>query len=104
MTKTPRHDMMIGEDTARHGQKGMKMITAKEYNNVCVRPDMENGESVTVGKLIEILSHLNPDCEILIGTGINDCEDSITRIIYSRDQRKPGAVLFATDPNEPEDE
>lgn len=80
------------------------MITTTAYSNVCIRPDMENGETVTVGKLMEILAHLNPDCEILIGTGLNDCEDSITRIIYSPDQRKPGAVLFATDPHEPEDE
>ena len=78
------------------------MITTTEYNHICIRPDMENGETVTVGKLMAILATLNPDDEILIGTGLNNCEDSITRIIYRPDQRKPGAVLFATEPNEPE--
>lgn len=78
------------------------MITTIEYNHACVRPDMENGETVTVGKLMAILANLNPESEILIGTGLNDCDDSITRIIYSPNQRKPGCVLFATEPEEPE--
>ena len=57
-------------------------------------------DPVTVRDLMEILAECNPDAEIIIGRGMDDCEDGIGRIIYEPHSKKPGCVLFATEPTE----
>lgn len=77
------------------------MKLSVEYNCQCARPD---GEILTVRELIEILSQCNPDDIVVIGTGMNDCEENIMRVFYESNRRKPGAVAFFTEPEEPQDQ
>jgi len=77
------------------------MRLSVEYNHHCARPD--DGEILTVRELIEILKECNPDSIIVIGTGMNDCEESIQRVFYNPNEKKPGAVGLFTEPEEPED-
>lgn len=66
-----------------------------EYNKPTYRPD-ENSV-LTVRELMEILSHCPPNAEILVGTGLDNCEEYVERIVVSASN-----VLFATESNEPE--
>lgn len=71
------------------------MKTSIEFNHKTIRPD---GNSVfTVRDLIKILSHCPPNAEILVGTGLDNCEEYVERVIVSASN-----ILFATEPNEPE--
>lgn len=72
-----------------------------EHNYHCVRPD--DDEILTVRELIETLQECNPDDYIIVGTGLNDCEESIRRVIYVPNRKKPGTVGFFTEDEEPED-
>lgn len=67
--------------------------------NSCAYPAGFCG-TVTARELMEILAECNPDDEIIIGRGLDDCEDSLQRIIYEPHSMKPGRVLFATEPTE----
>lgn len=72
------------------------MKTSVEFNHHTIRPD-ENSV-FTVRDLMEILSRCPPNAEILVGTGLNNCEEYVERVIVSVSN-----VLLATEPNEPED-
>ena len=81
----------------------MSLMIKRNYwgGNSCAYP--EDCEPVTVRELMEILAECNPDTEIIIGRGMNDCEDSLQRIIYEPHSKKPGCILFATESTEPDE-
>lgn len=66
-----------------------------EKNHPTYRPD-ENGV-FTVRDLIEILQKCPPNAEILVGTGLDNCEEYIERVIVSGSN-----ILFATESSDDE--